>query len=418
MQTRARPLVVGLALVLLVTIAAAFFGRSSTRTGAGGPESGPRATTVTPTATPATTTGSTTTITTTTTDPRTPYVDSIDRSARSFDNRALAYRLVVTGLSGADLEHRLIGTVGSPCVGGVFLTETNHNWAPIDDPEAFRVALSALDVNVWHRNEQCPGPLVATDAELGAIVRVPVESPPAAPSWTERYANGEPDEVLRDLQEQSARYATTLLSLGITVNFGAVGDVDTDPSHFMAGSDRTFGDDPGIVAALSDAVVQGHCAAGLAVSLKHFPNQGATPQDPHRGASIAAGGREAWETTGRLPYAETAAPMVMTGHIFMADVDPDRPASMSYAITTGLLRDELGYEGVIITDDLSTMRGASDVIGDPGRGPWRRFASTRTWPSSSTTATSPRWSTTSQPRWTPTRRFDCGPRTATSGWRR
>ena len=56
----------------------------------------------------------------------------------------------------------------------------------------------------------------------------------------------------------------------------------------------------------------------------------------------------------------------MTGHIFLDDLDGERPASMSHAITTGLLREELGYTGLIITDDLSNMRGASDVVPDVG----------------------------------------------------
>ncbi|GJM38308.1 MAG: hypothetical protein DHS20C19_16750 [Acidimicrobiales bacterium] len=334
------------------------------------PETGtpaPTSSTSTTSSTTSSTTTSTTSTTTTTTtlDPRVPYLDAIEQQAATESDRGLAYRLVVTGLTGSQLTTRLDETVGSICVGGVFLTETNRNWAPENDVDAFVAAVAELDA-AWNSQECAASSFIATDAELGSIVRVPVTSPPAPPDWTERYLTGEPYNVLLDLQAQVAAYAQELLDLGVTVNFGAIGDVVTDPGHFMARSGRTFGDDPGVVAALSNAVIQAHCEVGVAATLKHFPNQGATVEDPHRRTSTAVGGRELWESTGRLPYEGTGAPMVMTGHIFMNDVDPEFPASMSFAVTTGLLREELGFEGVVITDDLSTMRGASDVIAEPG----------------------------------------------------
>ena len=303
--------------------------------------------------------------TTTTVDPSiaaaTTAADEFVAEARPEE---LAFRLVVTGLTGTDLGRRLADTVGSVCVGGVFLTESNDNWSPEDDAAAFRAANDDLRERIW--DTHCgPPPLVTTDAELGSVVRVPADSPAPAPDWSARYLAGEPYNVLLDLQQQVSAYATQLRDLGIDVNFGAVADVDTAPDHFMARQGRTFGSDPSVVAPLANAVVQGHCDAGLAATLKHFPNQGATIEDPHRERSTAVGGVDLWETTGRLPYETTAAPVVMTGHIFM-DIDPDLPASMSPIITAGLLRDELGYEGVVITDDLSTMQGAIDVIGDPG----------------------------------------------------
>lgn len=365
MRRSTRTLLSGAAALLAVALAIALTG--------GGDDPAVDTAPATPTATepaPASTTTtstSTTTSTTTTLDPR--FVTLMDQTRDVLDgstSEELAYRLVVTGLTGPDLAGRLHDTVGSVCVGGVFLTESNGNWAPTDDVESYRASRQALTLDAFHDSGCVFNPLVTTDAELGSVVRVPVESPADAPSWAARYAEGEPYNVLLDLQEQSAAYATALDDLGIDVNFGAVADVDTAPDHFMARQGRTFGDDPGIVAALANAVVRGHCTAGVAATLKHFPNQGATLEDPHRERSTAVGGAELWETTGRLSYLETEAPLVMTGHIFMDDVDPDLPASMSEAITGRLLRGELGYDGVVITDDLSIMRGASDVIADPG----------------------------------------------------
>ena len=363
MSRSSRTLMLGVVALAAIALVIALTG------GGGDPEVDAAPSTTTADPPDATTTTSTTTATTTTTtlDPR--FVELVERTSELIENATpeeLAYRLVVTGLTGTDLAGRLRGTVGSVCVGGVFLTESNNNWTPVDDPEAFRAALTTTGYDAWFESGCEFPPLITTDAELGSVVRVPVDSPAAAPDWTARYVSGEPYNVLLDLQEQVFDYATKLDDLGIDVNFGAVADVATAPDHFMARQGRTFGDDPGIVAALANAVVQGHCDAGIAATLKHFPNQGATTEDPHRERSTAIGGVDLWETTGRLPYEGTAAPLVMTGHIFMTDMDTEWPASLSPAITTDLLRGELGYDGVVITDDLSTMRGASDIIADPG----------------------------------------------------
>lgn len=370
-----RTLAFGAAAFVAVALLLALLGSNRSDEAATATSSAPTTTTAPPTTSPTTAppTTSPTTAPTTTEDPeivaRRALVADIDRRIDDYLADAtpeqLAYRLVVTGLNGAALEQRLVGTIGSACVGGVFLTESNDNWQPENDPDALRTATTDLAEGIW--SSDCRfRPLVATDAELGAVVRVPVDSPAGAPAWAERYVEGEPSNVLVDLRARVADYAAELHDLGIDLNFGAVADVDTGPDHFMARQERSFGDDPGIVAALTDAVVQGHCDADVAVTLKHFPNQGATLEDPHRRTSTAIGGRDLWETTGRLPYEHTSAPVVMTGHIFLDDVDPDLPATFSPAITTGLLRDELGFDGVVVTDDLSTMRGASDVIADAG----------------------------------------------------
>ena len=96
----------------------------------------------------------------------------------------------------------------------------------------------------------------------------------------------------------------------------------------------------------------GHCNAGVAATLKHFPNQGATLNDPHLGESVSSNSLEQWRTFGAVPYVDSNAPVVMTGHIRYPGIDGNRPASLSREITTGWLRTELGFAGVVITDDL------------------------------------------------------------------
>ena len=118
-----------------------------------------------------TTSSAPTSSTTTTLEPEAAAAKRFEDAARAINEATpeeLAYRLVVTGLTGSDLTGRLRETVGSTCVGGIFLTESNGNWLPSDDPEAFRAARAALP-------DDCDvPPLITTDAELGSVVRVPV----------------------------------------------------------------------------------------------------------------------------------------------------------------------------------------------------------------------------------------------------
>jgi len=107
-------------------------------------------------------------------------------------------------------------------------------------------------------------------------------------------------------------------------------------------------------------MVTGHCNSGVAAVLKHFPNQGATLGDPHVGNSGSSNSFELWRSFGAVPYVETVAPVVMTGHIRYRGVDGHRPASLSSEITDGWLRGELGFGGVVITDDLAAMVGVTE----------------------------------------------------------
>lgn len=357
MARSSRTLALGFGALVLIALVIAVTGRF---------DQDPEDTTTTTTSTATTTTSTTTTSTTTTTTTLSPLEKATERVnvladalVNSMNDEQLAYQLIATGLTGTDVRGRLDDVVGSACVGAVFMTETNNNWAPVDDPDAARDAIST----VRRRDFACAlAPLIATDAEFGSVVRVPVDSPPAASDWGSRYEISAPADVIVAIGTEANAYALALADLGIDLNFGVVGDVDLDPGYFMARSGRTFGDDQATTAALSGAVLSAHCQAGVAPTLKHFPNQGSTVEDPHDEPSTAVGGAERFRADAADPWRNTPAPVVMTGHILVPDIDPELPASMSRDVTTGLLRDELGFDGVVVTDDLSTMRGASDIV--------------------------------------------------------
>ena len=268
--------------------------------------------------------------------------------------RDKALQLLVVGGTGLDLIAAINEWVGSPCVGGVFLTESESNWGFDDDggTSAAAVLEAAADCKI--------GPLVATDAEPGIhVLKVPVD-PLAHPRNLNVAVSEDLAGAAAEFMARSTRFASDLALAGVHLNLGVVADVDVDAAHYMARQRRSFGGDPVAVQALVEAMVMGHCNAGVAAALKHFPNQGATLLDPHVGDSASSNSVEQWRLFGAVPYVDTKTPVVMTGHIRYPGIDGSRPASLSHEITTGWLRTELGFAGVVITDDLAVMRGVSE----------------------------------------------------------
>ena len=268
--------------------------------------------------------------------------------------RDKALQVLVVGGPGTGLLSEVEQRVGSGCVGGAFLTEAAGNWSIEADGtvSAAQVTAPARDCTVE--------PLVATDAEPGTrVLKVPV-APLVHPRAFGVVTPAELPGLIPEFTARSTRFAEDLAAAGVHLNLGVVVDVDVDAGHYMARQRRSFGGDPVVVQAFGEAMVAGHCNAGVAAVLKHFPNQGATSADPHSGDSVSSNPLERWRTFGAAPYVETGAPVVMTGHIRYPGVDSGRPASLSAEITEGWLRGGLGFDGVVVTDDLANMRGVTE----------------------------------------------------------
>ncbi len=320
-------------------------------------------TTASTTSTTITSTTSTTTTTTTTTLP--PGRAEMDALLSQMSLVDKARQLVVSGASGADPGVTIEDAVGTLCVGGVFVSKNVENWSPAADLAAATAAIAIIS----ERAESCViRPFITTDAEAGTLVlKVPV-SPLPSPSTLEANHVADPGTTSEGLAEAAVAFATELAGAGVHVNLGVIADVDLGDNYYMARQGRSFGGDPATVAAITDAIVEGHCRSGVAATLKHFPNQGSTVEDPHRLDSVSVNDADAWAGAGRVPYVDTRSPLVMTGHIRYAEVDEGLPASISHEITSGWLRDGLGYEGVVITDDLHGMRGITEELGSTARG--------------------------------------------------
>ncbi len=173
-----------------------------------------------------------------------------------------------------------------------------------------------------------------------------------------------------DDTELTARVARAvgeaLFATGCTVTFAPDVDVNSNPDNPVIGV-RSFGADPELVARHAAAWIRGIQATGIAVSAKHFPGHGDTATDSHLALPVVDVPLETLRDRELVPFRAAIAAgarTIMTSHILLPQLDAENPATLSPRILQGLLRGELGFEGVIVTDALD-MKGASGVHGIP-----------------------------------------------------
>jgi len=202
--------------------------------------------------------------------------------------------------------------------------------------------------------------LVAIDQEGGRVARLgPGHGFPATPSAAEMGQQAPPatGAVSRSM-------AQTLAGVGVTLNLAPVVDLAVNPDNpIIAGVARSFSADPETVIAHATAFIEGHHEIGLRCAIKHFPGQGSASGDTHLGIVDVT---EAWTDRELRPFAALIGAglpnAVLTAHIFNAALDPDHPATLSRPTITGILRDELGWDGAVISDDLQ-MGAIRDAYG-------------------------------------------------------
>jgi beta-N-acetylhexosaminidase len=148
--------------------------------------------------------------------------------------------------------------------------------------------------------------------------------------------------------------AIELRAVGCNVDFAPMLDLHVNPDSPVT-KDRSFGADPHLVAVLGAAFDRGLRSAGVLSCAKHFPGHGDAAVDPHLDLPVFGGTMERLESTELIPFAAAVAagaPLVMTAHILLPQIDPENPASLSRAMLDGVLRQRLRFDGVILADDL------------------------------------------------------------------
>nr|WP_203601416.1 glycoside hydrolase family 3 protein [Streptomyces sp. SID9727] len=203
--------------------------------------------------------------------------------------------------------------------------------------------------------------LVSTDQEHGIVCRVG-EPATLMPGAMALGAGGSRSDARRAGQIAGAELA----AIGINQNYAPDADVNVNPANPVIGV-RSFGSDPQSVAGMVAAQVKGYQSAGIASTAKHFPGHGDTSTDSHTGLPVIGHTREQWAELDAPPFRAAIAAgidSIMTAHIVVPALDPaEDPATLSKPILTGILREELGYDGVVVTDSLG-MQGVRTKYGD------------------------------------------------------
>ncbi|WP_309316926.1 glycoside hydrolase family 3 protein [Streptomyces salinarius] len=203
--------------------------------------------------------------------------------------------------------------------------------------------------------------LISTDQEHGIVARVG-EPATLFPGAMAVGAGGSRS----DARTLGRIAGAELNALGIRQDYSPVADVNVNPANPVIGV-RSFGADPDAVAELVAAEVTGYQRSGVAACAKHFPGHGDTATDSHTGFPVITHSREEWEELDAPPFRaaiEAGIDAIMTAHLMVPALDDSGdPATLSRPILTGILREELGYDGVVVTDSLG-MQGVRTKYGD------------------------------------------------------
>lgn len=205
-----------------------------------------------------------------------------------------------------------------------------------------------------------PDVIVAIDEEAGDVTRFESVYGSSRPGNLALGAIDDPaltEAVARDL-------GIDLAAAGITLDYAPDTDVNSNPDNPVIGV-RAFGADPDLVARQSVAWIRGLQSAGVAACAKHFPGHGDTAVDSHHALPLIDRDRAALEACELVPFraaVDAGVRAVMTGHLLVPALDPELPATLSRRILTELLRVEMGYTGLIVTDAIE-MQGVSRQYG-------------------------------------------------------
>lgn len=264
-------------------------------------------------------------------------------------------QMIVAGFRGFDATEEVADAVQRLGIGGVIYFDrdvpTARNRRNIRSPQQ----LQELSAELQRLAEQSGHPklFITVDQEGGRVNRLkPAYGFPASVSAEYQGRLNDPDTT----RKWAALTAMTCSRAGINVDFAPCVDVNIDPRCPVIGAlGRSFSDDPAVVTAQARIWVDALHKRGVLTSLKHFPGHGSSRADSHLGLTDIT---QTWQREKELaPYrtliGEGYADFVMVGHLMHRGVDAEYPASLSRRWITDILHGELGYRGVVITDDLN-----------------------------------------------------------------
>lgn len=241
--------------------------------------------------------------------------------------------------------------------GGVIYFDTARGNDNVHAPRQIVRLSNGLQRAALHAGARLPL-LVSIDQEGGSVVRRLLAPVTQLPGNMALAASRSRTDTFRSAEI----IGSELAAMGINQNYAPVADVNVNPANPIIGV-RSFGSDPSLCAALVGQTVRGYHSAQVASAAKHFPGHGDTDTDSHTGLPVIGHTRQELDRIDLPPFRTAIArgvDTIMTAHIVVASLDPSKvPATMSHRIVTGLLREELGFRGLIVTDALD-MGGATE----------------------------------------------------------
>ncbi len=266
--------------------------------------------------------------------------------------RRLAGQVITTGIAGPRLDDDTRRALERLAPSGIILFKRNA--VSVEQLRQLTEELHGLPSQ----------PLVSIDHEGGDVMRLGhpfTQFPPAA--WLGRSGIAELAYAVGQAM------GSELASVGIDIDYAPVLDVNSNPRNPVIG-DRAFGNDPETVISQATAFTSGLQSAGVLPCGKHFPGHGDTDRDSHTELPVVTHGRAELETTELPPFRAAIAggiPMLMTAHVLYRVLDERHPATLSRLILHDLLRGELGFRGVVVSDDLEMQAiSASLAVADAG----------------------------------------------------
>lgn len=269
--------------------------------------------------------------------------ETTEEAANRLSVRDAVGQMFVVGMDGTEPNYYVEKMIRERNVGGVLLL--GHNLESEEQTKALTGSLQRLSLEA----EPAIPLFVAVDYEGGEVGSAPWVS--KQPSAAEVGGRADPEEARRIAEEIGRQLGRG----GVNTNLAPV--VDTG-SGAAIGS-RSYGEDPAIVSLMGAASIEGSERADIVSSAKHFPNHGPALEDSHVARPVVDHDLQTVLQSDLAPFraaVEAGVPMVMVGHLVYPVLDPERPASLS-PVAIGLLREELGFDGVVVTDDL-IMEGA------------------------------------------------------------
>ncbi|MDP2872306.1 MAG: beta-N-acetylhexosaminidase [Bacillota bacterium] len=247
--------------------------------------------------------------------------------------------LVMIGFGGSEPTPELEALIRQGLAGVILFA---RNLVDAAQTAELTASLQACAVEAGH-----PPLLICTDQEGGRVRRLR-RGLTAFPSAMALGAAGDPDQVYG----LSSAVARELLSVGINLNLAPCADVNSDPRNPVIGT-RSYGGDPFAVGRMVAAAVRGYQDGGVLACAKHFPGHGHTDLDSHLTLPVIDRGLDELRRRELVPFAaavSAGAAAVMSAHIVVPELGGDVPATLSPRLLTGLLRGELGHDGLILTD--------------------------------------------------------------------